>query len=143
MANWCGTARTNYVRVKDVDALKELLEPFEVEVYTHPTMPRYVMLTPSSMSDYGGFNFNNQDEDGNEVEFDWPDIAAHLDEGQILVAVEAGAEKLRYVSGFAVAVAWDGRVTDVNLNDIYEKARVDFNLPGHPIAAATYQDTVA
>ena len=144
MANWYGIARTNYVKVKDVDALTKFLDGFSVEIHTHPTMPGYVMLSPDSMSDYGGFDYQTLDEDGNEVEFSWAnDIAPHLCEGQVLIVQEVGWEKLRYLTGHATAVTWDGRETWLSIDDIYEKARQAFNLPSHPIATATYQDTVA
>ncbi len=144
MANWYGIARTNYVKVKDVDALTKFLDGFSVEIHKHPTMPGYVMFSPGEMSDYGGFSYQAYDEDDNEIEFDWAnDIASHLCEGQILIVHEVGWEKLRYLTGHAIAVTWDGRETFLNIDDIYEKAREVFNLPSHPIATATYQDTVA
>lgn len=144
MANWYGIARTNYVKVKDVDALTKFLDDSSIEIHVHPMMPDYVMFSPDSMSDYGGFEYQTYDEDNNEVEFTWADdIAPHLCEGQILVVHQVGWEKLRYLTGFAIAVAWDGRMTDLSINDIYEKAREVFELPSHPIATATYQDIVA
>ena len=144
MSNWYGIARTNYVKVKDVGALAKVLDPFCIEIHEHPTMPSYVMLTPDSMSDYGGFNHSAYDENGDDIEFSWADdVAPHLCEGQILVMHEVGWEKLRYLTGIALAVTWDGRETFLDLNDIYEKAREVFNLPSHPIARATYQNTVA
>lgn len=144
MANWSGIARTNYVKVKDVDALTKFLDDFSVKIHKHPTMPSYVMFSPCEMSDYGGFEYQAYDEDDNEVEFSWAnDIAPHLCEGQILIVHEVGWEKLRYLTGHATAVTWDGRETWLSIDDIYEKARTELGLPGHPIVTATYQDAVA
>jgi hypothetical protein len=52
--------------------------------------------------------------------------STHLVEGQVLVLVSAGAEKLRYISAWAEAYTWKGEVISVNLLDalfrkIYEK----------------------
>ncbi len=32
MGNWCGSARSNYVKVKDIEGLKESLEPFDIVI---------------------------------------------------------------------------------------------------------------
>lgn len=50
----------------------------------------------------------------------------HLVEGQVLVLVSAGAEKLRYISAWAEAFTWKGEIISVDLHDvlfrkIYEK----------------------
>lgn len=39
-----------------------------------------------------------------------------------------GAEKLRYLTGYAFALYADGRRLDVNLDDIYDKARAEFGV---------------
>jgi transcriptional antiterminator Rof (Rho-off) len=49
-------------------------------------------------------------------------LAAHLADGEVAVAMEAGAEKLRYVNGFAFAVNAAGDVRSVSLDDIYALA---------------------
>ena len=35
MANWYGSSRTNYVRVKDADAFRKDMEQYEVEIFTN------------------------------------------------------------------------------------------------------------
>ena len=50
------------------------------------------------------------------------EISQHLNHGQICVLMEAGAEKLRYISGNAVAFNSLGEYTEIVLSDIYDKA---------------------
>lgn len=118
MANWCGTSRSNYFKVKDEVAFKAWAESCYLTVYED--------------SD-GAFMIHPEGEDG------WPsrtsedsyldlfaELPAHLAENQVAVLMEVGAEKLRYVTGNAVAVSWTGEVVQVNLEDIYKLAQDEF-----------------
>lgn len=125
MANWYGASRSNYFTVKDETAFKD-----------------WVAGTPDLMllEDQGKFGIAVESGEGwpsmrsdawsgEDVEVDIvSELSAHLAEGQVAVLVESGAEKLRYVTGNAVAVAWDGRWTQVNLSDIYAKAKAEFGV---------------
>ena len=51
------------------------------------------------------------------------ELSGHLADGWVAILMEAGAEKLRYVSGFAIAVNNRGAIETVHLSDIYEKAQ--------------------
>lgn len=42
--------------------------------------------------------------------------------------MEAGAEKMRYISGWAQAVHSDGRTVELRLSDIYVKAEEAFGV---------------
>lgn len=114
MANWYGTSRSNYVRVKDVEQAVAALEPFSNEVHRHPTETDAIMI--SGNDDDGSFNNVATDEDGADFELDWGAWARdHLKQGQILVLISVGAEKLRYVSGWAEAYNDKGDYVCVNL----------------------------
>lgn len=82
----------------------------------------------------------NDDDECDERQWFWTDLAEHLAEGQVLVVMTAGAENLRYITGDAIAISWDGRQAQVNINDIYSKAATEFGVPLQSIAPATYQD---
>lgn len=49
-------------------------------------------------------------------------VSAHLIDGDVAVFMEAGAEKMSFVGGVAVAVNSKGEVVSVGLSDIYDKA---------------------
>jgi hypothetical protein len=52
--------------------------------------------------------------------------------------MEIGAEKLRYLTGVAIAVNHKGRVVEVTLSDIYRKAARSFRIAEGEITEATY-----
>jgi len=103
MATYHGTARTNFVRVKDVKAALADLEPFGNNTQVHDSVPDAIMV--SGCDDTGCFSTYcvgvYKDEDGNELdidkELDWSTwCETHLQEGQVLVLISAGAEQLRF-----------------------------------------------
>jgi len=119
MANWYGTARTNFVRFADeaaYEAAKALINSTSMQWHPHGEHKLVAMI--SGNDDTGGFDFNT----GDDKEIWWPDITKHLADGQVLVAIEAGAEKLRYVSGNAHAVDKSGKYVEISLSDIYALA---------------------
>jgi hypothetical protein len=129
MANWYGTARTNYVRFKDeaaYEAAKELVE--SCGNTWHRGEQRLVAMI-SGDDDSGGFNFSRYDEDAEkDVDIAWEDVAKHLDDDQVLVCMEVGAEKLRYVSGHTSAWNNKGESVELSLRNIYKLAFEKFGV---------------
>ena len=125
MADFLATSRSNFVLVKDVKAAIESLKDFDIPIHRHPTNSNAIMLAGRDAD--GTFNFSYTDETYEYVYLDlkkW--CKEHLVEGQVLVLVSAGAEKLRYVSAWAGAFTWKGEAISVGLLDalfsrIYEK----------------------
>lgn len=131
MANWYGQARSNYFKVKDIEAFKEALSPVEIEVSYSPENDNCMIM---SNDEYGGWPSQYYDEDiGDSVDFELTTIVAqHLVEGQVCVLIETGAEKLRYLSGHSVAFDHSGETVYVSLDDIYAKAEEKFGItPTH------------
>lgn len=128
MANWYGQSRSNYFKVLDEVAFREWAESRDLEV-----MEKFgglLAIAPSSMSEDGSWPSSVWDEDNEEyVNFDFfAEVAEHLAEGQVAVLMTIGNEKLRYLTGFAVALAWDGRRTTVDIYDIYDKVLTEFGV---------------
>ena len=139
MAQWIGVARSNYVKIADVDGLVKALEPFEIEVMGGDANVGKVMFTVSQESDDGGWPTYACAEDGTEIKFDPAiHICPFMEEGQILVMQEVGWEKLRYVTGHAVAYNKAGASTSVNIDDIYAKAAAFFEVKEDDITLAQY-----
>lgn len=134
MADWTGTARSNYFRVKDPEAFKAAMERYEVRVLErrHPGSDEmYYGLVSETES--GGWPFYDY-----ETEEDislWMIVSEHLAFSDVAVFVEAGSERSRYVTGYAVAFDATGRNVRVDLDDIYTKAKEAF---GHYPNAAEY-----
>lgn len=57
-------------------------------------------------------------------------VRSHLVEGECAVFVTAGAEKARYVTGYAIAVinGPEPNTTSINIDDIYAMARGTFGI---------------
>jgi diaminopimelate decarboxylase len=137
MANYYASARTNYFAVTDLEAFKADIESktSSVQVVSQEKDGLTLVGLLGSDDDGGGFPFEYQDEDGEYVELDWAEIfKAHLEDGWVAIIMESGAEKLRYIAGYAVAYNSKGETVSLNLDDIYDKAKS----LGTNITTATY-----
>ena len=139
MANYYGSARSNYVKFKDLDGLEQALSLFEISINNREDG----LTTLCSEDSDGGWPSIVYYDDGEfedvELELDpLVHIVPFLAEGEVIVLMEAGAEKLRYLVGAAVAYTWDGRECSVSIDDIYTKAEKEFGLPENSITYAEY-----
>ena len=129
MANWYGSARSNYFRVIDPDKFKKLMKELDVQVWKKKDNKGQIMfgLAPNDSSD-GAWPTSLWDEENNEdIEISIPQIVAgHLTPGSIAVFMECGAEKLHYLTGWAVAINHKGKEVAISIHDIYRKAQEKF-----------------
>lgn len=133
MANYYGIGRTNYFAVKSAEDFTAEMANYPVEIVTREVdgVTLYGLLDADS--DGGGWNWSyvleTEDEDGNtdwtDLEIDWVEVfARHLADGWVAILMETGAEKYRYVSGYALAVNSKGESHEINLSrDIDKLAR--------------------
>ena len=150
MANFYGAARSNYFEVKNPQAFLAWVEtvsglgcwkadpaPIQSEESEAEKQRRNrIFKVYSTDGDTGCWPSTIEDDNGDFVDFDLvTDMAPHLADGQVAVLMESGAEKLRYVCGNAVAFTNEGKVVQVNLDDIYKKATEAFGVSPGP---ATY-----
>ena len=146
MANWYGSARSNYFKVKDLDAFKKAMEPWPIRV--HEGGAGDVCLLSEEQDSGGWPSYRSHDDEfdaplvedasyDTDIEFDALSlIAPHLETGQVCVMMECGAEKLRYLSGIALAFDHTGLKTCiVSLEDIYALAEQAF---GGVVSRAVY-----
>lgn len=142
MANYIAAARSNVFRVKDLKAfMDEVGDKAPDVVVEHRSrgddLPGQVMMYPAG--EYGDWPTCYLDEAGDDHEVDWvATVSKHLVDGEVCVMMEAGSEKLRYVSGWSCAIHSDGRSVSVSLNDIYEKASAEFGVAKESISDASY-----
>lgn len=126
MANYYASARSNYFRVKDAEAFKAWAESRNLEVWdrTEEKDGRFGICPLNG--DDGGWPNCFYDEDADEyVDFELAaELGEHLAEGEVAILSEVGAEKLRYLNAYAVAVNWKGETKYVHLDDaIMEEAK--------------------
>jgi len=130
MADWYGTARSNYFAVKDKEKFQEFCNKWDVEMINKNN--KYGFLC--TQDDKGGlpsFLEQEEDEDGQKLlepkELGMDDfvdeLATHLKPGHVAVLVEIGAEKYRYLTGYALAINSKGKTESINIGDITELAK--------------------
>jgi hypothetical protein len=120
MASWIGSARTNYFLVKDVEAFKAWAKAASLVVFEEDS--RFGVY---SEDEYGGWPQIVFDDDTTDAHRDFDityELAQHVAEGEIVVCLEAGAEKRRYITGAAIAFKVTANGADkisLTLDDIY------------------------
>lgn len=78
-----------------------------------------------------------EDYEDEEVDFLY-ELSLCLQEGQILVYQESGAEKMRYVAGISIAINHKGESLSVDINSIYQQAAEKFGVDEKEITLAQY-----
>ena len=145
MANFYGSGRSNYVRVKDLELFSRVASTvFCAEVVgenpddTVAESDRIALLANSEIGHLEEW-FNPDDPNILDLFKDYPElenyredeeridsirfIADSLQDGEVFVYTSAGNEKLRYVSGESWAVNSKGALLFVSINDIYRKVK--------------------
>ena len=140
MANYYASSRSNYFKVKDVDAFKKFCNKWGVEYIEHVTEYSRKEGVPDKTDGLVGFLGSDGDDGalpssamltdadtGEEKELTQDDffyeLSTHLEKGQVAILMEAGAEKLRYINGWAIAITDKNKQVVVSLNDIYDLVR--------------------
>jgi len=120
MANYYGYARTSSFKVKDVDEFKKSLEKFDVEIYDDGNN----FVTVLSSAEEGWQSHVYDDEGFDLIEVDpIEEMAKHLEDDEVLIAVMIGHEKLRYIDGWAQAINNKLESRFVSLYNIYGLAK--------------------
>jgi hypothetical protein len=132
MANWYGYARSNKFNVEDVDAFKNDLLEASIEIVDNEDGS----VTLFSDEENGGWPTTYYDEESEEYEFVELDrvIQLHIQEGDCAILMEVGAEKLRYLTGTAMAIT-SKEIQVIDLLQIYDVAE---KMVGNTVNLAEY-----
>jgi hypothetical protein len=133
--DWVGQARSNYFKVKDLEAFKAWAKRRDVDVIESEKDKGKVAVVSSRESVHGGWpdsivvdsegeakalGYERGDPDDCIVEIDFvQELSLHLEDGQVAVLMEVGYEGQRYVTGWACAVNSKGERRDISLQAIY------------------------
>lgn len=115
MANYEAVSRTNYFRVTDEEKYNELfknLVGLESEICDFTFTKEEKGITLHGFGSYGPISYrvpnSNTDEDYDDEDYDFDQFLAELQailpENEAFIYMEAGNEKLRYITGFSVVV---------------------------------------
>jgi hypothetical protein len=130
MANYYGSCRTNYFKVKDEKAFEAAVEALpDIEFHRsdgaidakHEGL--YCIL--GNNADGAGWpthQYNEKLDDYNDFDL-VSEVYPHLADGEVAIFMEVGAEKLRFLVGYTEAVNNTGERVEVSLLDIYDKAK--------------------
>lgn len=126
MANYYASCRSNYFKVKDEDKFREYFSKVSgIEI--HDRSDGSFCLLGCDIDGGGWPSVYYDEEQEDYIEYDFMDgIAEFLAEGEVAIFMEVGAEKLRYLVGYAYAVAWTGETMGVSIDDIYAQATDKF-----------------
>ena len=134
MANWYGTSRSNYFKVKDIDEFIAAMERVHVRWNRKDPdqLTTFMVYTDDNDGDWPSTIYGQGDGEDEDIWF--PEyVSQFLVDGEVAIFMTAGAEKVRYVSGVATAIDNTGKYVEVSLNDIYPKAKAFFGV--EPTAA--------
>lgn len=124
MANYYATARSNYFRVNNAIAFQQWCAKRHLDCWMKPYIDnadKYA-ISPNANTD-SGWPYFELDENGDDFEIDiYKELSEHLHPKDIAVLIQVGNEKLRYLTGEAVAVHASGRIDKLHLEEIYERA---------------------
>ena len=125
MANYYENARTNYFTVKDEAKFNEFLcslsglDSYKDKEGRHAIFFDYESGVPFS-------KYNEETKDYDDVDF-LAELSQHLADGSIAIVMGAGAEKLRYITGYAEAINSKGERVSINIDSIYDLAKQKFD----------------
>lgn len=138
MANYMGSARSNYFRVRSETAFLGWVETLPgVVARREDGDPERLALFVEDADGAGWPNWRYDESTGDEEELDlYYELAGHLADGEVAILQEVGAEKLRYLVGYAVAVNHRGETLAVSIDEVYGRVR---NAGwGEEVSTATY-----
>ena len=123
MANYYGTGRTNWFKVKDAEAFKADMANYDVEVGEDVQAHEQVFaLFGQSEEGMPSSVYDEDTEDWEEIV--WQDaIGKHLADEWVCVMMGIGNEKMRYLGGHSLAFNNKGEEHFISLDDIYTKAK--------------------
>ena len=117
MANYYESTRTNYFKVKDATAFQSFIQKFGgIDLVVQEKTEHYALLFDSESS-VPCFYYDEEKDDDVEIDF-MHELSRHLCDDSIAVIMGAGAEKLRFINGYAYAINSKGEQVELNLAHI-------------------------
>ena len=138
MANFYAQGRSNYFRVSDSGRFEAFCDKYRLEYWTRETEGTYIKSPEENPKKELHYAFTSRDEGGLctdpepdeffDIEKFVEELSSILAEGEVAIYQEVGNEKLRYLSGWSLAIHSSGKAVEVGIQDIYQKAKEAFGL---------------
>jgi hypothetical protein len=123
MANYYGKARSNYFAVKDEQSFREDIAKCNVHLLERTTEDGQILFGMMDNDD-DGYPMDtwmawSADDDTDEPEMTWGEFfQKHLADGWVVILMEIGSEKHRFLTGTASAFNNKGEERFIDLSDI-------------------------
>lgn len=122
MANYYATSRSNYFKVKDEAAFIAAMEKLNSLEVIHNSEGKIGIMVNDDCGAWPSFVYDEDSgEDEREVDIA-EEVAEHLAEGEVAIFMTAGAEKNRYIVGYAECINWKFDRHAISLENIYDIA---------------------
>jgi hypothetical protein len=124
MANYYGVGKTNSFAVKDIEAFREEVGKYAVEIAERKVGGETLVTLFDNDDNGGGFPWTYYDPESFDAEdIEWGEIfARHLVEGWVAIITEVGNEKYRYLGGMAIAFNSKGEHRKIDIGEITKLA---------------------
>ncbi len=102
MATWCGSSRSNYFTVKDTEAFRVWADQLGIDAWEGDGLGlsgRFAI----AVGDGSGWPSTRYSHDGDDIDLT-AELATDLVDAAVAIIMETGAEKLRYLTGWAQAI---------------------------------------
>ena len=116
-------ARSNYVKIIDLDSLKHALEPFEIEIINgkNENDGRVCFVGCCKDGDYPNWVWRD---DGEELEFTFEEyVVPYLADGETLVTVHIGTNNVNHAGGYVATYHKNMPAEIFPLSDDYSYAQ--------------------
>lgn len=113
MSNFEGHARSNSVLVKDIDGLRKSLSEYDIEI-KDDSDGYYIFYADNQIVSLINKNDVSKNLDPQI------DIIPYLEDDEILIIIECGNEKLRYLHGGAYAYKKNYEPIEIRTDNIYD-----------------------
>ena len=129
MANYYATARSNYFRVKDPQKFEEWCNEIGVQMITKEEKKKKGTIVHCGFlcngDDSGSmpyYVYNQETGEERDITIE-KELAEHLMDDEVAILMETGAEEMRYLTGYAIAINSKGETNSIGLEDIYDMAK--------------------
>lgn len=126
--NYEAKARSNYFKVKDIQAFKDAIRKFSVfiELKDNAAPEKGLMIYPTE-DNAGWPNWYLDEDTDDEMEIDFPAVVQeHIMEGEVAVLMSIGSEGYKYLTADGIIITSES-VEYLSLNEMLMKRAKELN----------------
>ena len=126
MADWYGSYRSNYFKVKNKKKFKDFVKEINEELIEKDIDgEKHFGIMCGTYNGFGSLPSLSVDPDTKDTDISvdvfFNKVSQHLQKDQIAIFMEVGQEKMRYLTGCAIAINAKGEILSCSIYDIYKQ----------------------